>query len=285
MEYKQDFDALLARVSHRNQNLEALIDRVADLIYEARRVVVFTGAGVSTESGIPDFRSPGGVWTRENPDDWTFQRFLSDPETRKRSWKRWRGNRRIDAQPNPAHYAIAELEKLGKLDCVITQNVDGLHQKAGNSGTRVLELHGSARYVLCLQCAKRFPREEIEGWLDSGVEIPLCNECGGLLKSATISFGQAMPERETAEAGYRSRNCDLFIVVGSSLVVYPAAYMPIYALESGAKLVLINLMETPLDDSAHIRIWGKAGDILPKIVERLKERMGLEQAHTTRGEA
>lgn len=253
--------------------IERLMDKVADLIAAAKRVVVFTGAGVSTESGIPDFRSPGGIWTRYNPDDFTYQKFIADPEARKKAWglyqELWKG----DAKPNNAHYAIAELEKMGKLDCVITQNIDYLHQKAGNSEGRVIELHGTIRWVVCLNCGKRYPSEQIKERLDRGEESPMCNDCRGILKTATISFGQAMPVKEMREAEYHSRNCDLFIVIGSSLVVYPAAYMPTYAVESGAKLVIINSSPTPLDHYAAVLIQAKAGETMPGIVERVKRRV------------
>lgn len=269
-DFQQNIEELARQVAQRNRDLPALLGAAADLIVESKRLVAFTGAGVSTESGIPDFRSPGGVWTRLNPSDWTFQRFLSDPKTRRQVWQRYRTNQMRQAQPNAAHYAIAELYRLEKLDCVITQNVDGLHQEAGVPPELVLELHGTNKYVVCLSCAQRYTREEILARLEAGEEIPLCHHCGGLLKSATISFGQAMPEQVTAEATYRSMQCDLMLVVGSTLVVYPAAYMPQYALDHGAKLVIINLMETPLDDRAHLRLWAKAGEVLPQIVERVK---------------
>jgi len=261
------------------------VERLAGLIAASRRLVVFTGAGVSTESGIPDFRGPDGVWSRFNPADFTFQKFLTSPETRRLSWQRFRTNPAHHAQPNPAHLAIAELERLGKLDCVITQNVDNLHQKAGNSEHRVIELHGTLKWVICLECGLRYPSQEVRQWLEEGVDIPLCRECGGLLKSATISFGQAMPERETAEAERRSRLCDLFLVVGSSLVVYPAAFMPVYAMESGAKLAIINLQPTPLDHQAEVVIRAPAGEVLPRVVSRVKHLLGEPPPHQPKPEA
>lgn len=253
--------------------LEELIDKVADLIVQSKKVVVFTGAGVSTESGISDFRSPGGIWTRYNPNDFTYQKFLSDPEARKKAWGLYRELWKSQAKPNPAHYAVAELEKLGKLDCVITQNIDYLHQQAGNSEDKVIELHGTMRWVICLNCGKRYPFEEIEKRLDQGEETPECDECHGILKTATISFGQAMPVRETREAEYRSQNCDLFIAIGSSLVVYPAAYMPMYAAEAGIKLVIINFTPTPVDHQATLVIHGKAGEVMLKVMERVRSKI------------
>ncbi|MBW2559126.1 MAG: sigma factor regulator FecR, partial [Deltaproteobacteria bacterium] len=161
-------------------------------------------------------------------------------------------------------------ERMGKLDCIITQNIDGLHQKAGSSEDTVIELHGTARQVVCLKCEKRWPFGEILGWIDGGDEDPRCDECGGLLKVATISFGQAMPVKETREAEERSRNCDLFIVIGSSLVVYPAAYMPVFALEGGAPLVIINREKTPMDQSATVVVNAGAGDTMSAVMERVK---------------
>ena len=254
--------------------LEELIEETVELILGAKKVVVFTGAGMSTESGIPDFRSPGGIWSKYNPDDFTYQKFLKDPEVRKRSWQMFGMFRMLDlVQPNPAHYAVAYLDNMSKLDCVITQNVDGLHQKAGVPEEKVIELHGTIKFAKCLGCGKRYPIEEVAKKLEEGMEEPVCDDCGGILKSATISFGEAMPVKETAEAERRSRECDLMLVLGSSLVVYPAAYMPIYAMESGAKLVIINVGSTSMDQYADVHINEKVGEVLPKIVERVKIRL------------
>ena len=257
-----------------NEVLERKAGEIADRILDARRIVVFTGAGISTESGIPDFRSPGGIWTKFDPREFTFQRFVGEIEVRRRAWQFFRAIPWSDVKPNRAHYAVAELEKLGKLDCVITQNIDGLHQMAGNAPDRVIELHGTTRYVVCLDCNKRWTREEIEEWLDDGVEIPLCDACGGIMKSATISFGQSMPVEETREAEERSRRCDLCIVIGSSLVVYPAAYMPIHAVRSGARLVIINNDPTPLDTEASIVLNAGAGETMVRVLEHVKAGLG-----------
>jgi NAD-dependent deacetylase len=179
-----------------------------------------------------------------------------------------------DAKPNRVHLAIAELERLDKLDCVITQNIDGLHHKAGNSREKVIELHGTALSVSCLSCRRRYDRDEIQERIRRGVKVPRCDDCGGLLKSDTISFGQAMPERETNEAYRRSLDSDLFIVVGSSLVVQPAAYMPIQAKQGGAKLVIINRDPTPHDGYADVVINGPAGETMGRILEKVREKMG-----------
>ena len=253
--------------------VETLIEQAAGLIASADKVVVFTGAGVSTESGIPDFRSPGGVWSKYQPI--MFQDFMASEEIRRESWRRGRETYHVfaDAEPNATHHAIVELERMGKLDCLITQNIDNLHQKAGSSDEMVIELHGTAMYVMCMECGKRRPRGEIQEALESGVEIPCCDECGGIVKSATVSFGQAMPEKETAEAQLRSERAEVFIVVGSSLVVYPAAQMPLVAKQNGAGLIIVNLGETPFDEYADVLLNEKAGETMKRIVERVKEKV------------
>ena len=257
------------------QTLEQQIDELAELIVKSRRIVVFTGAGISTESGIPDFRSPGGIWSRFDPNEFTYQQFLHTEEGRKRHWRLLKemGEMMAVTKPNPAHDAIAELEKLGKLDCVITQNVDGLHQRAGNSEDRVIQLHGNITWVYCMSCGKRYPMDEILEWLKQGIEVPQCVECRGILKPEVIFFGEAMPVWETRQAEQRSRNCDLCIVVGSSLVVYPAAFMPMYALQSGAKLAIINQGATDMDGMAHVRIYGKGGEVLSQVMPRVREQL------------
>ena len=253
--------------------MEHKIDEVARLIAGAKKVVVFVGAGLSTESGIPDFRSPGGVWDRYDPADFDFQNFLSRESSREKYWQMATEMYEAmkDAQPNAGHMAVAELERLGKLDCLITQNIDGLHFKAGNSGEKVLELHGTAMHVACLSCQKRYDRGPIQERVAAGEKAPRCDSCGGLLKPATISFGQSMPERVTAEAFRRSAACDVFIVIGSSLVVYPAAQMPVEAKRAGAKLIIINRDATPCDSMATIVLRGPAGPTMGAILEKVKE--------------
>jgi len=257
-----------------NQNLDILVDRVADLIINAKRIVVFTGAGISTESGIPDFRSPGGIWDRFDPDDFTYQKFIRDPKARKKQWQMLKGGLlTAEAKPNLAHYAIAELDKLGRLDCVITQNVDNLHQKAGVPDDKVFELHGNMQWAICLSCGKRYPFEQIKARLDEGEEIPDCETCHGILKPSAVFFGESLPAKVLKEATDRSYSSDLFIVIGSTLVVYPAAYMPIYAVDSGAKLVIINLSSTPMDQQATVLIRAKAGEVMSKVVQRVGEKI------------
>jgi NAD-dependent deacetylase len=252
------------------------IEKIAQWIITSKRTVVFSGAGLSTESGIPDFRSPGGIWDRYNPEDFYFQNFLASETSREKYWQM--ATEMYEpikkAQPNLAHLTIAEMEKLGKLDCVITQNIDGLHFKAGNSEEKVVQLHGTAMHVSCLSCRKRYDRDEIQDRIQKGVKVPYCDDCGGPLKPATISFGQSMPERETEEAYHRSSLSDLFIVIGSSLVVQPAASMPLVAKRNGAKLVIINRDPTPYDHMADIVIHGQAGPIMASILEEVKKGLG-----------
>lgn len=258
-----------------NQELDTLTDKVSDLIINARKIVVFTGAGHSTESGIPDFRSPGGVWDRFDPDDFTYEQFIINPDSRRKQWQMLReGLLTGEAKPNPAHYALAELVKLGKLDCVITQNVDNLHQKAGVPDDKVFELHGNMQWVICLSCGRRYPFKQIKARLDEDKEIPDCEECHGILKPDVVLFGELLPEKVLREATFRSCGCDLFIVIGSSLVVYPAASMPIYATNAGAKLVIINLSSTPMDQQATVLIRAKAGETMPRIAQKVTAKIG-----------
>ncbi len=256
------------------QNLGTLADRVVDLIINAKRIIVFTGAGVSTESGIPDFRSPGGIWDRFDPDDFTYKKFVTNPESRRKQWQMLReGGLTTEAKPNLAHYAIDELDRLGKLDCVITQNVDNLHQKAGVPSEKVFELHGNMQWAVCLSCGKRYPFERIKVRLDEGEGVPDCEACHGILKPDAVFFGEPLPEKVLKEATFRSYNCDLFIVIGSTLVIYPAAYMPTYATNSGAKLVIINLSSTPMDRQATVLIRANAGETMSRIIKRVREKV------------
>ena len=258
-----------------SQNLESLADQVADLIVNAKKIVVFTGAGISTESGIPDFRSPGGLWDRFDPDDFTYQKFISDANSRRKQWQLlWKERLTGEVKPNPAHYAIAELDRLGKLDCVITQNVDNLHQKAGVPDDKVFELHGNMQWAICLRCGLRYLFEQIKARLDGGEEIPDCEVCHGILKPDVVLFGEQLPEKVLREATFRSYGCDLFIVIGSTLVIYPAAYMPVYAVSAGAKLVIINLSSTPMDQRAAVLIRAKAGETMSMVIQKVKEKIG-----------
>jgi NAD-dependent deacetylase len=253
--------------------LDALAEKVAELIIGAKKLVVFSGAGISTESGIPDFRSPGGIWERFDPDDFTYQKFVADPESRRKQWRMLgEGHLTTGAEPNLAHYAIAELDEMGRLDCVITQNVDNLHQKAGVPAEKVFELHGNMQWAVCLGCGRRYPFEQIKLRLDQGEEIPDCEACHGLLKPSAVFFGEPLPYDVLTEASNRSSNCDLFIVVGSTLVVYPAANMPVYAVQAGARLVIINLSSTPMDGEAAVLINAKAGEAMSRIVYKVRQK-------------
>jgi NAD-dependent deacetylase len=247
------------------------IERLAQLIIESQKVIVFTGAGISTESGIPDFRSPGGIWSRYDPEDFTIQKFLSSPAARKTIWKMsTEGGLLTEAEPNLAHYAIAELYQLGKLDCVITQNIDNLHQKAGVPEDKVFELHGNMGWVVCLSCRRRFPMPEVLQKIKEGIEVPDCPDCQGILKPDAVFFGEALPQETLQEAIRRVQNCDLFIVIGSTLVIYPAAYIPTYAGEAGATLAIVNLTPTPFDHYAEVVIRGKAGEIMSRVMEKVR---------------
>ena len=255
--------------------LDKKIELLADLIIESNKIMVFTGAGISTESGLRDFRGPNGIWTKsEDPTALTFQKFLVDADVRKRHWRRYgSGEFQEDVKPNAGHYAIVELEKMGKLNAVVTQNIDGLHQKAGNSPEKVIELHGTITRAKCLECGRSYPIEEVRKRLEAGEETPDCPECHGLMKVATISFGQPMPVEETEEAHRQATICDLCIVIGSTLLVYPAAHIPQIAYENGAKLVIINMGETPMDNEADICIPAKSGEVLSKTMERVRAKM------------
>ncbi len=254
-----------------NQEINNKLKAVAEMIAKAKKVVVFTGAGVSTESGIPDFRSPGGIWTQFDPDDFTIDKFMKSPKTRRKQWELLlKGGLFKDVEPNKAHQAIAELEKLGKLDCVITQNIDNLHQKAGNDQAKVFELHGSMRWVRCLDCGARSSLEEILSGVIDPENLPVCKRCGGILKPDVIFFGEALPEDTLRQASLHANSCDLMMVVGSSLVVYPASYIPQYAKQAGAKFVIITLSSTPLDDMADIVIHHGAGEAMEIILSEVK---------------
>ena len=247
------------------------VEHLAQLIIRRQRVVVFTGAGISTESGIPDFRSPGGIWSRYDPEDFTIQKFLSGPAARRTIWKMSiEGGLLTEAKPNLAHNAIADLYQLGKLDCVITQNIDNLHQKAGVPEDKVFELHGNMEWAVCLSCHRRFPMPEVLRKIKEGVEVPDCPECQGILKPDAVFFGEALPQGTLREAIRRAQNCDLLIVIGSTLVIYPAAYIPAYAREAGAKLAIVNLTPTPFDDYAEVVIRGKAGQTMSEVIKRVR---------------
>jgi len=254
-----------------DDTLQEQIRRAAEMIAGAGKIVVFTGAGVSTESGIPDFRSPGGLWSRFDPDDFTIERFLHSPETRRKQWKfLFEGGIIAQARPNAAHEAIAWLEKMGRLVCVITQNIDDLHQQAGNSPEKVYELHGNMKWLKCLGCYTRYSLPAmLEKYRESG-DVPACPQCQGLLKPDVIFFGESLPPQTLKEATHAASTCELLLVIGSSLVVYPAAYLPLYAKGGGAKLIIVNKTETSYDANADLVIHGAAGEVMRGIVRILE---------------
>jgi NAD-dependent protein deacetylases, SIR2 family len=245
--------------------LDDKIETAARWILESKKLVVFTGAGISTESGLPDFRGPDGVWTRR-------ARGLPAPPI---DWS--------SVEPNPAHMAIVELQDMEKLDFLISQNVDNLHLRSGIHPDKIAELHGNHTLMRCLSCDELFNKEDV-GWDDlkhgpgyrtSPIieDQPRCPNCGGRLISSVVNFGDPMPGREMKLAVEHSMRCDLFIIIGSSLVVRPAADMPRYALDAGAKLILINEGETPFDALVHLRFFDRIGDVVPAVVGKVKERI------------
>jgi NAD-dependent deacetylase len=260
-------------------NDQNVIEKIAQFLCESKRAIAFTGAGISTESGIADFRSPGGIWSRYKPV--LFRDFLSSEEARRQYWQMKKdGYYELKvAKPNEGHRALARLEIEGNIVALITQNIDGLHQAAGSR--RVLELHGTSRYCLCLKCEARFDSDEIQRRLESGVEIPLCDHCGGLIKSATISFGQSLPADVLAEAFDLSMSTDLVIALGSSLVVEPAASIPLQAKNNGARLVIVNHAETPLDGLADVVVHQSIGQTMSQVVKQMGYGLELSESETS----
>ncbi len=244
-------------------------EQLAALLNQVRRAVIFTGAGMSTESGIPDFRSPGGVWSRMKPI--YFQDFMASEERRREAWSRafsgaagWTG-----AKPNAGHFAVARLVAQGKVHRVITQNVDNLHQASGIADDQVIELHGNAGYATCLTCGLRHELVDLKGlFIEAGV-LPSCRDCGGIVKTATISFGQPMPAGPVALAEAVALDCDLFLVLGSSLVVFPAAGLPLMAKRNGAALVIVNREPTDQDRFADLVLHDEIGPVLEEIAPPL----------------
>jgi NAD-dependent deacetylase len=228
---------------------------------------VFTGAGVSTDSGIPDFRSPGGLWTRYDPRQLGFRRYMADPGTRRLAWRLRRELHHLDARPNPAHLACVRLAGAGRLAGVITQNIDGLHIDAGLPAELVCEVHGTGRQFVCLDCGDRGPMGEAVARVEAGEEDPACLACGGIIKAATVSFGQNIPPEVWQRAEALTAACDAFVAVGSSLVVQPAASLPRRASRLGVPLVIVNREPTPLDDLADAVLLGEAGTLLPALVD------------------
>jgi len=246
-----------------------MILKGAELIRNSKNILVFTGAGISTESGIPDFRSPGGIWDRYNPSDFYLQNIISSEASRLKYWEMSTEYYRVmkEALPNRAHLALRLLEETGKLSAIVTQNIDRLHHRAGNSPEKLIEIHGTAFLVSCLSCGAIFDRDEIEERIKNGERVPMCEKCSGILKPATISFGQSMPVDKMSESIIHAMNCDLCIVLGSSLAVYPAASIPEQAVDNGARLIIVNRNKTPLDNKADVVIHDSLTVIFHKMVE------------------
>ncbi len=245
------------------------LETIAELLRNANRLVVLTGAGISTESGIPDFRGPDGVWTK-NPaaeKTATLQHYLSDPAVRVLAWRNRLESPLWDAQPNAGHRAVAALEQKTALDTLVTQNIDGLHHKAGSSPDKIVEIHGTVHETECLSCARRGPMQATLHRVRAGEADPPCLECGGILKSATISFGQTLVPADLERSQRAAAGCDVFLAVGTSLGVYPAAALPEVALTAGARLVVMNEQATPFDRYAEARLPDRLGEALPVLVD------------------
>jgi NAD-dependent deacetylase len=250
--------------------MDTKIKQIAAKIKQRGKNIIFTGAGISTESGIPDYRSQGGIWDKFRPV--YFDEFMSDREAREEYWRRWQELYQgiQQARPNAGHSAIARLDQMGLLEALITQNVDGLHQEAGLADKKIIELHGNTRRIRCMSCRNITATEEIQARLQSGDAAPEC-ECGGYLKPDTISFGQAMPVDAVEKAAALSHTSDFFLVVGSTLLVQPAAHMPVYAKQNNAFLAIVNLSDTPCDNICDVLIRDKAGKVLQRIVEKVEK--------------
>ena len=248
-------------------NLETAIDSLRDLVMVADVIVPFTGAGISTECGIPDFRSPGGIWTKMRPIE--FGDFLASQEMRNESWRRRfaMDEQFGGAKPGRGHRALASLYRAGKIPAVVTQNIDNLHQASGFSADHVVELHGNTTYATCLDCAKRYELDWVKARMDRANGCaPDCPDCGGYIKTATVSFGQSMPDVAMRRAQELAESCDLFIAIGSSLVVWPAAGFPLVAKRNGARLVIVNRDPTEFDDVADLVVHHDIGDVLAPFI-------------------
>ena len=249
--------------------MKATVEKVRLWVAEAQRIVVLTGAGISTDSGIPDFRGPQGVWTKnpkaEKLSDIRY--YMADPEVRRLAWQSRLDHSAWKAQPNAGHLALVDLEKRGKLHALITQNIDELHQMAGNAPDKVLEVHGTMRKVVCMSCGMTAPMQKALDRVRAGEEDPPCRDCGGILKSATISFGQALVPEVIDGAMRAAAQADLFLSVGTSLQVYPIAGVVPLAREAGAKIVILNAEATPFDDIADAVFRDSISAVLPKLLQ------------------
>jgi len=247
---------------------EEVIGIVRGWLAAAERVVVLTGAGISTDSGIPDFRGPQGVWTK-NPGAEkmaTLQHYMADREVRKRAWRSRLETFAQQREPNAGHLALVDLERRGILHTLITQNVDGLHRAAGSAAEKIVEIHGTIREVVCMDCGERAPMERALARVEAGEEDPSCRSCDGILKSATISFGQSLVQEDLVRAELAARDCDLLLAIGSTLSVYPIAAVVPVAKRAGARVVIINAEPTEMDEIADAVLRGSISDILPRLV-------------------
>jgi len=247
---------------------DSIVTTVRGWIEGARRIVALTGAGISTDSGIPDFRGPQGLWTK-NPEAEkmaTFQHYVADPDVRKRAWQNRLESPAWMAEPNAGHRALVDLERRGKLDTLITQNIDGLHQRAGSSPTVIVEIHGTMREVVCLTCNERAPTERALARVRAGEADPPCRSCGGILKTATVSCGQPLAQTDRARAQAAARRCDLMLAVGTKLSVWPIAGVVPVAKEAGARVVIVNAEPTELDQLADAVLGGSISEVLPRII-------------------
>src|SRR5262245_10308235 len=249
-------------------DLERAVTTARRLIDQAQRIVALTGAGISTDSGIPDFRGPQGLWTK-NPEAEkmaTIQHYVADREVRKRSWRSRLDSPWLSAEPNDGHRALVALEKRGKLKALITQNVDGLHVRAGSSLSLVIEIHGTTRDVVCLSCGERAPMERALARVRGGEDDPPCRTCGGILKAATISFGQSLVQEDLRRAELAARTCDLMLAIGTKLSVYPIAGVVPVAKDSGARVAILNSESTEMDGLADVLLRGSISEVLPRLV-------------------
>jgi NAD-dependent deacetylase len=247
-------------------------EQARELLERARRIVVLTGAGISTDSGIRDFRGPDGLWTK-NPEaekQMTLEVYVSDPEHRRRAWQNRLTSTLLDAEPNAGHRALVDLERSGRLDTLVTQNIDGLHHRAGTSPDLIVEIHGTTRDVVCLRCGDRQPAEPVHERVRAGEDDPSCLVCGGILKPATISFGQSLVPEDLRRAEAAAAQCDLLLAVGSTLGVFPAAGLVPLAVQRGAVVVIVNGGPTEMDALADTLVFGSIGECLPVLVAGLE---------------
>lgn len=268
--HTKDFRMSERDTQHKQEDADSLaadLAPVADAVRASRKMVVFTGAGISTESGIPDYRGPNGVWkTNRIP---TVENVRTDRAGREERWAQQQRHYpdMVAREPNAGHRAVADLQRSGRVSAIVTQNIDGLHQKAGSDPDSVIELHGSSHWARCMSCGRRYPMAEIVARVAEGEADPRCEVCGGVLRSSTILFGEALPEKALRQAVDASSDADMMLVVGSSLAVKPAAQLPVLARRNGAGLLIVNREPTPLDDIAHAVVRGEAGPVLATLAD------------------